>query len=226
MQFRVHENGGIRDIDVPVREIIVAGMTGRDEEAVRHHIDELSQLGIAPPSTIPIYYRVSASLLTRDQRIQVVGPDTSGEVEAVLLGTNEGMLVAVGSDHTDRKAEADSIALSKQLCPKPISADAWRYADVAEHWDHIQLISDRVHDGRWQPYQRGTLGQIRKPEDLIGEFFPGMTELPAGVMMFTGTIAAQEKIAGSDHFSMALVDAESRRTLWHSYDTAVLPVIA
>lgn len=226
MRFRVHEGGGVRDLDVSVREVIVAGMTGRDEEAVRHHISELAELGVEPPSTIPIYYRVSASLLTRDQRVQVVGSDTSGEVEAVLLGTEEGMLVAVGSDHTDRKAEADSIAISKQLCPKPISVDAWRYTDVAAQWDGIELVSDSVRAGRWAPYQRGNLGQIRRPEDLIGEFFPGLTELPAGVAMFTGTIPAQGQIAGSDQFSMALVDRKTRRTLWHAYDTVVLPLIA
>jgi hypothetical protein len=226
MRFRVHEGGGVRDLEVSVREVIVAGMTGRDEEAVRHHISELAELGVEPPSTIPIYYRVSASLLTRDQRVQVVGPDTSGEVEAVLLGTEEGMLVAVGSDHTDRKAEADSIAISKQLCPKPISTDAWRYTDVAAQWDDIELVSDSVRAGRWAPYQRGNLGQIRRPEDLIGEFFPGMTELPAGVAMFTGTIPAQGQIAGSDQFSMALVDPKTRRTLWHAYDTVVLPMVA
>lgn len=226
MRFRVHEGGGVRDLDVSVREVIVAGMTGRDEEAVRHHISELAELGVAPPSTIPIYYRISASLLTRDQRVQVVGSDTSGEVEAVLLGTEEGMLVAVGSDHTDRKAEADSIAISKQLCPKPISIDAWRYTDVAAQWDDIELVSDSVRAGHWAPYQRGNLGQIRRPEDLIGEFFPGVTELPAGVVMFTGTIPAQGQIAGSDQFSMALVDPTTRRTLWHAYDTVVLPMIA
>lgn len=226
MRFTVHDDDGRHEVEVAVREVIIAGMTGRDEDAVRHHIDELAKLGVAPPSTIPIYYRVSASLLTRDPRVQVLGPDTSGEVEAVLVGTSEGMLVAVGSDHTDRKAEADSIALSKQLCPKPISVDAWRYGDVEAQWDAIGLISDRAVGGRWEPYQRGTLGQIRRPEDLIGDFFPGLSELPAGVVMFTGTIAAQGPIGGADQFSMALVDSTSRRTLWHGYDTVVVPVVA
>lgn len=226
MRFTVHDAEGRCEVDVPVREVIIAGMTGRDEDAVRHHIDELARLGVTPPSTIPIYYRVSASLLTRDQRVQVLGPDTSGEVEAVLVGSNEGMLVAVGSDHTDRKAEADSIAISKQLCPKPISVDAWRYADVAAHWDDIHLVSDRALAGRWEPYQRGTLGQIRPPQDLIGDVFPGLGELPAGVVMFTGTIAAQGAIAGADQLSLALVDANSQRTLWHCYDTAVVAMMA
>jgi hypothetical protein len=33
------------------------------------------------------------------------------------------------------------------------------------------------------------------------------------------------QIAGSDQFSMALVDPKTRRTLWHAY-AVVLPMIA
>jgi len=223
MEFRLHEEGDVYLIDVDVREVIIAGMTGRDQKMVQKHLDELAELGIAPPSSIPVYYRVSASLLTQESRIQVVGPDSSGEVEAVLIGTSEGMLVAVGSDHTDRKLEANSIASSKQMCPKPISLDTWRYADVASAWDDLQLVSDKVIGGVWSPYQRGTMSQVRKPEDLVGRFFKGMTELPAGVVMFTGTIPAIGEISGADHFSMALVDPKNGRTLWHGYDAAILP---
>lgn len=223
MEFRVHENDDVYLVDFQVREVIIAGMTGRDEKMVQKHLDELAELDIAPPSSIPIYYRVSASLLTQESRVQFVGPDSSGEVEAVLIGTPEGMLVAVGSDHTDRKLEADSIAFSKQLCPKPISLDTWRYADVADSWDDLQLVSDKVIDGVRTPYQRGTMSQVRKPEDLIGRFFDGLTELPAGVVMFTGTIPTIGAITGADHFSMALVDPSNGRTLWHGYDAAILP---
>ena len=74
MEFRVHDGDEIYLIDVPINEIIIAGMTGRDMTMVQKHIDELAELGIAPPSTIPVYYRVSASLLTQEPRIQVVGP--------------------------------------------------------------------------------------------------------------------------------------------------------
>lgn len=223
MEFRVHDGDEIFLVDVPVREVIIAGMTGRDMSLVQKHIDELAELGIAPPSTIPVYYRVSASLLTQESRIQVIGSDSSGEVEAVLIGTPEGMLVAVGSDHTDRKVEATSIAISKQMCPKPISIDTWRYADVVDGWDGIQLVSDKVVDGIWSAYQRGTMASVRKPEDLIGKFFAGMTELPAGVVMFTGTIPTIGEIVGGDHFATALVDPANGRTLWHGYDAAILP---
>jgi hypothetical protein len=35
----------------------------------------------------------------------VSGPDSSGEVEFVLLAKPDGLWVTLGSDHTDRKAE-------------------------------------------------------------------------------------------------------------------------
>ena len=226
MRFQLHDSGQTRDVELAFDEMIIAGMTGRNTAAVQAHIDELAELDIEPPSTIPIYYRASASLLTTAERIQVIGPDSSGEVEAMLLGTPEGMLIAVASDHTDRRVEAYSIAVSKQMCAKPLSRDLWRYVDVADGWDDIELICDRIVDGEHHPYQRGTLGAIRKPEDLIAGYFDGARELPSGVAMFTGTIATLGDIAGADGFSLSLVDPRTGRTLQLDYDVDVLPVIA
>jgi len=67
----------------PIAELVIAGWTGRDEAALRKHIEELEAIGVKPPKTTPIFYRVAASLLTFADEIQVSGPDTSGEVEFV-----------------------------------------------------------------------------------------------------------------------------------------------
>src|SRR5262252_1741088 len=97
-------------------ELVIAGWTGRDEIALRKHIRELEEIGVKPPKTTPIFYRVAANLFTHDHEIQVSGRDTSGEVEFVLIRSEQELCVAVGSDHTDRKAETVGVALSKQLC--------------------------------------------------------------------------------------------------------------
>src|SRR5262245_37745185 len=102
----------------PIDELVIAGWTGRDEAALKKQIRELEEIGVKPPKTTPIYYRVAASLLVFSDQIQVSGPDTSGEVEFVLMQTPGGLRVAVGSDHTDRKAETIGVSLSKQLCAK------------------------------------------------------------------------------------------------------------
>ena len=37
---------------VEIHELIVAGWAGRDRAAVDHHIAELAELGVAPPSSV------------------------------------------------------------------------------------------------------------------------------------------------------------------------------
>ncbi|MGH8431333.1 MAG: DUF2848 family protein, partial [Solimonas sp.] len=73
--------------DVDIDELVIAGWTGRDVAALERHIEELKAIGVQPPSKVPLYYRVAACLLTQTDSIQVLGDDTSGEVEPVLLGT-------------------------------------------------------------------------------------------------------------------------------------------
>ena len=122
-------------------QLVIAGWTGRDEGALKKHIRELEEIGVRPPKTTPIFYRVAADLLTFSSVIQVSGADTSGEVEFVLLAKPDGLWVTVGSDHTDRKAETIGVSLSKQLCAKVIASEAWRYDDVKPHWEKLVLRS-------------------------------------------------------------------------------------
>src|SRR5579864_6324205 len=100
--------------------LIVAGWTGRDEAALRHHIEELAAIGVPRPSSVPVFYRNSALNVTQASRLDVLGPDTSGEAEPVVVSHGGRLWLTVGSDHTDRKAETVGIALSKQLCAKPL----------------------------------------------------------------------------------------------------------
>ena len=118
-----------------ISQLVIAGWTGRDEAALRKHIKELEEIGVKPPKTTPIFYRVSANLFCHAEEIQVSGPQTSGEVEFVLISSAEGLKVAVGSDHTDRKAETIGVSLSKQLCAKPVSRESWRYDEVKAQWE-------------------------------------------------------------------------------------------
>jgi Protein of unknown function (DUF2848) len=200
---------------VEIRELVIAGWTGRDEHSLRKHIRELEALGVKPPKTTPIFYRVSAHLFTFSDQIQVSGPDTSGEVEFVLLSKPDGLWVTVGSDHTDRKAEAIGVTLSKQLCAKPTAPDAWRYDEVKPHWERLVLRS--WTDGKL--YQEGPVTAIRSPEDLMSRY-----PLKPGYAMFCGTLAAKDGIRGGARFTMELEDPVLRRKLAHEYRVRVLPV--
>lgn len=198
-----------------IRELVIAGWTGRDEAALRKHIKELEEIGVKPPKTTPIFYRVSADLMTLAERIQVSGADTSGEVEFVLLSKPDGLWVTVGSDHTDRKAETIGVSLSKQLCHKPIAKDAWRYEEVKPHWEKLILRS--WSDG--ELYQEGFVTAMRSPEDLMGRY-----PLKPSWAMFCGTLAAKGGIRPAKVFRMELEDPVRKRKLSHEYRIDVLPV--
>ena len=223
MRFRLHHADGVEDIEVPVSVIVIAGWSGRDETAVQEHIDELREIGVAPPSQTPLYYRVGASLATQADRIQVLGEGSSGEAEAVLIGSaRHGMLVAVGSDHTDREFEAQSVAVSKQMCPKPLGRDVWRCADVAARWDRLRLESDM--DG--EPYQRGTMAAVREPVELIADYFQGYKTVPPEFAMFLGTIPAIGGVRPGKRFSARLADDGTGRALTLDYETVSLPIVS
>ena len=198
-----------------VERLVIAGWTGRDEAALRRHIRELEEIGVKPPKTTPIFYRVAADLLTQATAIQVSGAETSGEVEFVLLAKPEGLWVTVGSDHTDRKAETIGVSLSKQLCAKPIARDAWRYDEVKDHWERLVLRS--WADG--ELYQEGPVTAMRSPEDLLSRY-----PLKPGWAMFCGTLAAKGGIRPATVFRMELEDPVRSRKLAHEYRIEALPV--
>lgn len=77
------------------------------------------------------------------------------------------------------------------------------------------------------PFRVHEAGQTREVEaTLIGSFFNGLTELPAGVVMFTGTIPVEGEIRAADQLTIGLSDPRNGRALWHSYDTVTLPEVS
>jgi hypothetical protein len=195
--------------------VVIAGWTGRDEAQLKKHIMELAEIGVKPPKTTPIFYRVANTLISNATSIQVSGTDTSGEVEFVLLSKADGLWVTVGSDHTDRKAETIGVSLSKQLCEKPVAKEAWKYDEVRPHWDKLMLRS--WADGKL--YQEGPVTAMRSPEDLMGRH-----PLKTGWAMFCGTLAAKGGIRPADVFRMELEDSVRKKKLAHEYRIHVLPV--
>ena len=115
-----------------VDALVVAGWTGRDAAGVEHHIRELEAIGVAPPSEVPLFYRVSAALLGPHASIEVVGEESSGEVEPMLVRAGGRLWLGLASDHTDRALEAHSVALSKQICAKPCAASLWPLAGLRD----------------------------------------------------------------------------------------------
>jgi hypothetical protein len=210
---------------IEIEQLVIAGWTGRDVASLNHHIEELKAIGVQPPSTVPLYYRVSASLLTQADSVQVLGDDSSGEVEPVLVGTPDRLWVTIGADHTDRKVESYGVAVSKQLCPKVLGRNAWRFEDVEPQWDRLILRSYIDEAGKRTLYQEGPLARIREPRELIAGW-TGSKRLPAGVVMFMGTMPAIGAIRPSGRFEMELEDPTTGRKLHHAYTVQPLPIVS
>jgi hypothetical protein len=214
--------GDSQRIGFNIATLIVAGWTGRDEAALRHHIEELAAIGVPRPSSVPVFYRNSGLNVTQASRVEVLGPDTSGEAEPVVVAHDGRLWLTVGSDHTDRKAETMGIALSKQLCAKPVGRDLWLLDDVAGHWDQLKLRAFATIDGRRVTYQEGTLAGMRTPADLIARYG---SALAPGTVMFCGTLGAIGGIRPASRFEVELEDPVLNRTLKHAYDVDILPVV-
>ncbi|MGL5137253.1 MAG: DUF2848 domain-containing protein [Beijerinckiaceae bacterium] len=225
LSFICHDAGGSHAIRTTIHTLVIAGWAGRDEAALRHHIEELAAIGVPRPSSVPVFYRCAASLLTQASSIDVLGPDSSGEVEPVIVALDDGLWLGVGSDHTDRQAETFGIALSKQLCPKPVSRDLWRLDEVLPRWDTLELRSHALVGGDRVLYQDGRLASLRPPADLIQRWTDGGALMP-GTLMFGGTIAAIGGIRPASGFEMEIVDPTNGRHLTHRCDIQVLPVVS
>jgi hypothetical protein len=199
-----------------VRTLIIAGWTGRDPEHVERHIRELEAIGVKRPARTPEFYRVSPSLLSSSDTI-IAPPTSTGEVEFVLLNANGALHVTVGSDHTDRELERQDITAAKEACGKPIASTAWRYDDVADHWDDLEIRSFVEIDGHRRLHQEGRVAAMLAPSNLIARYEADVGPFTRGTAIFGGTLAALGPMEAADVFEIELTDPVLRRTLRHSY---------
>ncbi|CAB3640700.1 MULTISPECIES: DUF2848 domain-containing protein [Achromobacter] len=220
------EDSQPRQVEVEFNTLIVAGWAGRDMAAIEHHIEELAAIGVPRPSSVPLYYRIADNQLTQKETVQALGEDSSGEVETFVFSVDGEMYVSIASDHTDRKLETYSVAMSKQVCVKPVATSAWRLADVADYWDELIIRSYIVENGVEVLYQEGPLASLRTPQDLIAGYTGGATVLPAGAGMTCGTVGAIGGIRAAADFTMELHDPRRQRSLRHRYHVETLPVVA
>lgn len=147
---------------------VAAGYTGRNQDNVKAHIDELQKLGVQTPYATPAFYWISPNRLTSQSNIVVVGEQSSPEVEFFIAYDQSGDLyMTVASDHTDRELEAVSVGKAKQICDKVLGDVFWGVRDIEAHWDQITLDSIVLHHNDWLHYQSGTLADILPLEQLL-----------------------------------------------------------
>lgn len=134
-------------------------------------------------------------------------------------------MISLASDHTDRQLEAHSVALSKQICAKPVAREAWLFSDVEQHWDSLVLRSWIAENGQNVLYQEGNVGSLKAPLELARDHF-GQDLVPEGSVMTCGTVNAIGGIRPSTEFTMELYDPVHDRAIRHRYAISVLPEIA
>lgn len=227
-EFQIISGTTTSHLSIDISTLVVAGWAGRDREAIEHHIEELAAIGVPRPSNVPLYYRIASNQLTQDEFVQVVGPDSSGEIEIFVFSADGELYVSIASDHTDRKLESHSVALSKQVCVKPAGRSAWLYADVEDHWDELLIRAWIEENGKRVLYQEGPLSTLRTPRDLIQGYLAGSghSRLPDGTGMTCGTVGAIGGIRASTVFEMELHDPKRNLSLTHRYTVEVLPEVA
>lgn len=213
------ENSQVGSIQLKATRLTIAGWTGRNPVHVKRHIDELVAIGVAPPAQIPLLYRVSSSLLISEPVIETIGDNSSGEVEFCLFKIDRQLYVTVGSDQTDRVLERHDIALSKQVCPKPVSRHCWRFDEVAAHWDQLKLRSFVTRDGEERLYQEGTASELLHPQELFTKFYKSFDD---GHVLFGGTVPVIGGVSPADHFRAELHDPVLGRTLECAYQIKTL----
>lgn len=221
LRFTIHAGGTSREETFEISQAVIAGWTGRDKVALEKHIVELEELGVARPASTPIYYRVSASRFTTADAIENTGPDSSGEVEFMVLQAGGTRYLGIGSDHTDRKVETYGITVSKQMCDKPVAPELWLLDEVLPHWDSLKLRAYAVIGGEKVLYQEGSIAAMLPPGEILDGYGPGVGD---GTAMFCGTLAAIGGIRPAERFEFEIEDPVLGRVIRHGYDVAVLPV--
>ena len=215
MTFRLPD-GAI--ITLEVRRALAAGASGRDREKVQKHIAHMSTLGVKPPPHVPMLYPLLSTLVTNATDIGVIGNDSTPEIEVALFRTGGVDYLTVGSDHTDRRIEADSALQGKKSCPKIVATTAWAVSEVLDHWDSLAL---RSRCGNTL-LQEGTLANVMTYESLMS-FVCAQDGVQAdGRLVFSGTVPTKATPPKGDvTICLELADPLLQRSLTHDYTAHV-----
>ena len=222
IKYKIQRLGGCQEVSVQVPYVLCAGWSGRSQDKVKEHIDELVKLGVPAPTEIPILFSITNDMITTTRHVDVQGKETSGEVEFVLINIGGEWFVTVGSDQTDREAEQFNIEKSKQLCQKITGQVLWPLDEVKDHWDALRLAAWVTKGGKRVPYQDEDLSALITYQmllDLVQRKLPCV--LPE-VPIFSGTIPTKTGLVFADLFEMEFKDPVLGRSIYHRYSVRSL----
>ncbi len=217
-----NKNGSVVTTGFGIKNCCLFGWAGRNKEEVRKHAEELAEHGIRGPKNMPEHFLCSPNVITHDEEITVVGDGTCGEVEFFFFEREGKIYVGVTSEHTDRSLEAIDMVKSKAICQKPMSTKLWKYEDVKDHWDDLELIAWQTKNGEEVVYQKSKLSALLSLESLREEALKLYSSLE-DCIIFSGTIPALKGLVYGERFRGCLKDEVLGRSLEFGYKVKVVP---
>lgn len=205
-------------VEVAPTRLVVAGYTGRDTAAVRHHIAELAAIGVPEPESIPAFYDIDPDRLSTHPDVVVDGARTSGEIEPVLIRADGRHYLTVGSDHTDRELETLDIRASKAACPKPLATTVVDLGTDPGAVDWDTIVARSWVDG--DLYQEGTLAQLLPITEVSAAW---AHDAPADdtLVLFGGTMPLRDGTFRYGRTWRMRLDVPGHAPIEFSYDTRV-----
>ena len=223
---------------IPIGSVSGARFSARDVKALRRDMDEqIARDGhfTMMTATNPSICRMGRYLLTQDEQIEVQGPMTGGEAEAVAIRDGGDILITIGSDQCDRELDELFPDKPKQMCPHPIATTAWPYGEVKGHWDQLRVYSHVVVDGHTVTLQDTTLDTLVDLEYLLAMDEVRQLTDPAflycGAAPFLDSVAQtieqhglpkQTELGVGDRFLARLFDPILDRTIEHQFTCVIL----
>ena len=171
---------------IPIGSVAGARFSSRDVEGMRKALDEALARGESGTKTNPSIFRIARYLLTQSDEFEVQGPLTGGEAEIVAIRSGGEKFITVGSDQCDRELDPLFQDKPKQMCPHPIAAVAWPYAEVRDHWDQLQISSQVEVSGHVIPVQDSPASALVDLEYLLA--MAEVQALPDPMILYGGAV--------------------------------------
>lgn len=212
------------------RELVVSrvynlGFTIRDKEKMQRHLDEVVGVHVPWPDKPPIIFPISAWATLTDTDVPVQYARTSGEVEIVIVADGDDVLVGVGSDHTDRQLEATDIPWGKQVTPNVLAPTMWRWSDVADHWDDVEMSSHVAHEpgGDRVLYQTASVSEFWTPMEMLDGVDGRIAPVDGVKVFFSGTVVSvDEKLNFGREWTLRMHDPVTGKSIEHTYTVSIL----
>jgi len=224
-------DGATEPVSVRTQRVANCGMAARttDPDRVDEMFDRLAEIGIARPDELPLVVPKPPHLLTTRSEISVNASTTGGELEFVLLPTDDRTYVGVGVDHKDDWLTDRNLHRANSSCPSVLAEEVWLLEDVRDNWDDLRLSCWTGVGADRELYQRTTLDAYLEPEDLLAAVDSKITEPLIGTAVWSGTVAtgsdgtvdARPDVAYGDFYAMELYDPTLNRRLSHQYDVSL-----